>query len=353
MFGQFLAQGTSSVADRVTSAADYFKNPSLDFSQILMMLALLALVVGGFLLVRVAFRYRLAKAIYVPAGDIHDAAKINNILDHCILRRSKLEFKITGRQSGQLVSGMPMALRAEKIILAMSVPFNVNHQKMLGEKIHCYFKVHQEKHDVFLNFFSAIELVQQGEAGFLELGITLPEALLAGQKRNFLRIEPPADFILEIAIWPEYSTGETSWRTTTNDFPDPALHDVEGKDKSLALVDISAGGAGIIINRATAGAAGISLTKGARFMLRLGLWDPSEERELPPLWLVCRVQKYLSSPRSREVEIGMQFIAWSQAKNADTHELRWFILEEEDEVPTLGDWVAKRHLEHYRKALVD
>ncbi len=353
MFGQFLAQNTSSVADRILSAAGYFQNPTLNLPQIAILLTLLAAVVAGIFLVRAVFKYRLAKAVYIPPGDIHDAAKIFNILDYCILRRNKMEFKITGRHnSGQLVSGMPTELKEGRIILAMSVPFGANHQRLAGEKIHCYFRVLQEGHDVFLNFFSEIELVRQGDSGFLELDITMPEALLAGQKRNFLRIDPPTDFILEIAIWPEYLSDETDWRSSLDDFPDPLLKSAEGEAKFIKLSDISAGGAGMTVDRSGLGASTFSFAKGRRFMLRLVLWDPTDEREVP-IWLVCRTQKLVTAAGTQEIEIGVQFIAWSQLKKAETRELRWLTLESDDEVPPLGDWVVKRYLEHYRTTLVD
>lgn len=353
MFEQFTAQ-TGGVVGRIKSAAEYFQNPNLSFEQVALLVSLFTAVVIGILIARAVFKHRMASAIYIPAGDIREPDKILQILDRCILRRSKLEFKIVSRQnSGQIVSGMPVEVRDGHIILTMSVLFSPNQEKLVGERVHCYFKVLHDERDIFFNFFSSIDRAGQGENNFLELGIALPDVLIAGQKRNFLRIDPPHDFILELSLWPEYFDRDTDWKVDIDALPPPALSNVDGETKAVTLNDISAGGTGLVIDKTELHKSGLSLTKGGRFMLGLNLWDPVEQAELP-LWLICRIQKYASTAGEPKITLGVQFIAWSQLKNQDTRQLRWFKLDhEDDEVPPLGNWVAKRYLEHYRHALVD
>ena len=353
MFGQFTVQ-TSTVVERIEAAADYFRNPSLSPRQVMLLLALFALVIVAIAVARFVFKYRLARAVYIPAGDIREPAKVLQVLDQCIVRRNKLEFKIVGRQSGgQIVSGMPVEIRGGHILLTMSVRYAPSQGALVGERVHCYFKIRQDAKDIFFNFFSSIDRAGQGEAGFLELAIALPDVLIAGQKRNFLRIDPPQDFILELAVWPEYIDSATDWKIDIDAFPEPILSNGESTPKILGLSDISAGGTKLIIDRASLGKSGLSLAKGTRFMLRLNLWDPVEQRELP-LWLICRTQQYSGAAGEPKAVLGVQFIAWSQLKNPDVRKLSWHRLDhEDDEVPPLGNWVAKRYLEHYRKAMVD
>ena len=353
MFGLFSAQ-TSTVVERIGAAADYFRNPSLSPEQVMLLLALFGIVIAALVAARFIFKYRLARSVYIPAGDIREPDKILQVLDRCIVRRNKLEFKIVGRQNGgQIVSGMPVEIRGGHVILDLSVRFSPTQIKLTGERIHCYFKVRQDDKDIFFNFFSSIDRAAPGQAGFLELAVALPDVLIAGQKRNFLRIDPPQDFILEMALWPEYIDSATDWKIDINAFPEPILSNGEGTSKILDLSDISAGGTKLIIDRASLSKSGLSLAKGTRFMLRLNLWDPVEQQELP-LWLICRTQQYASAAGEPKAVLGVQFIAWSQLKNPDIRKLNWHRLDhEDDEVPPLGNWVAKRYLEHYRKAMVD
>ena len=353
MSGQFLAQ-TSSVVERIQSAADYFQNPSLAPGQVLLLVGLFGAVIvciaGAWLL----FKYRRARDIYIPVADVREPGKIAQILDLCIMRRNKIEFKIVSRQnSGQFVSGMPVAVRDGQLILSLSVPFSASQEKLKGERVHCYFKVQENKRTSFFNFLGTINRVLAGSDGFLELRIGLPETLVAGQKRHFLRLDPNDDFILDLAIWPEYIDSATDWKTRIDDFPPPAL---SNEDKSLArikLKDISAAGVRLILDKAELSRGGIIPNRGAHFMLRLNLWDPAELRELS-LWMICRIQKYVSASGDPQVDIGAQFIAWSQLKNQETRELSWVKLShEEDDVLPLGNWVAKRYLEEYRKHLGD
>lgn len=352
MFGQFMAQ--TSTVDRIEAAADYFRNPSLSPSQVILLLTLFAIVAVAIVVARFIFKYRLARAVYIPAGDIREPGKILQVLDQCIVRRNKLEFKIVGRQNGgQIVSGMPVEIRGGHIILDLSVRFSQAQIKLTGERIHCYFKVRQENKDIFFNFFSSIDRAGPGDGGFLELAVALPDVLIAGQKRNFLRIDPPRDFILELALWPEYIDSATDWKIDIDAFPEPILSNEEDTPHILDLSDISAGGTKLIIDRASLSKSGLSLAKGTRFMLRLNLWDPVEQQELP-IWLICRTQQYTSVAGELEATLGVQFIAWSQLKNPDVRKLSWRRLDhDDDEVPPLGNWVAKRYLEHYRKTMVD
>ena len=352
MFGQFLAQ-TGSVVDRIKSAADYFQNPKLTSSEVIWLCCAVLAVTTAVIIAKLALNYRMSRAVYLPAADVRDPKKILQTLDLCIVRRSKLEFKIVSRQnSGQIVSGMPEAVRGGRIIVAMSVAFSATQEKLKGERVHCYFKVRQGKHTAFFNFLSNIDEVRAGEDGFLELAIALPEVLVAGQKRNFLRMDPPDDFILEISLWPEYMDSATDWKTKIDEFPPSLLSNVDNGPKHIRIRDISAGGARLIIDKAALSKTGLTPAKGGRLMLLLCLWDPVELNELA-LWMICRIQKYVSASNDPKVDMGVQFIAWSQLKNPEVRELAWINLDhEEGEVPPLGNWVAKRYLEEYRKSLI-
>ncbi len=353
MFGRFLAQ-TGSTEDRILTAADHFKNPSFDTGQIMLFAGLFALVVVCIMLAKFVYKYRMSKAVYVPAGNVTEADRVRHIVDLCILRRSKFEFKIIGRNTGgQIVSGMPVELKPNGVVMTMSILFAANQAKLVGEKIHCYFKIPIEGKDAFYNFLSEITAARQGQQGFLELTISMPDALVAGQKRHFLRITPPDDFVLEMSIWPEYESNSTQWQTMIEEFPEPLLHVLDSGDKTIDLKDISAGGARFNLFKKDVVDPRLTIAKGGRLMLKINLWDPVEQREVP-LWLICRIQKYLDPAGSPTVELGVQFVAWAQPNKQAPAELQWFTLDsDDDEVPPLGNWVAKRYLEHYRKALVD
>ena len=120
----------------------------------------------------------------------------------------------------------------------------------------------------------------------------------------------------------------------------------------MALLNLSGGGLRLLLPRATVRAVtgrGMNIDVGGRFAALLELYDPQHDRSLG-FWLQCRIQNRFVAFETRDVELGVQVLAWGQARDAAPHMADWKPLSDEGEVEPLGNWVIRRHLELYRES---
>ncbi|WP_353118147.1 hypothetical protein [Nitratidesulfovibrio sp.] len=242
--------------------------------------------------------------------------------------------------------------------------------------------------------------------------LALPEKLERRQKRAFLRLDVPRHLVLGLAVWP--MGGDTPApadgrrlgmpllalpdATSLNSFTAhgapcpidaPTPHDtgtapdeapMPGRsahapadtcggslphDDSfaplfpdisralpVALLNLSGGGLRLLVPRATsrsATARGMNLDIGGRLVALLELYDPQHDRSLG-FWLHCRIQNRFVAFETRDVELGLQVLAWGQPRDNAPHMADWKPLSDEGEVEPLGNWVIRRHLELYRES---
>ncbi|WP_035064881.1 hypothetical protein [Nitratidesulfovibrio termitidis] len=120
----------------------------------------------------------------------------------------------------------------------------------------------------------------------------------------------------------------------------------------VALLNLSGGGLRLLLPRATARSAasrGMNMDIGGRLTALLELYDPQHDRSLG-FWLQCRIQNRFVAFETRDVELGVQVLAWGEPHDNAPYLVGWKPLSDEGEVEPLGNWVIRRHLELYRES---
>jgi hypothetical protein len=86
-------------------------------------------------------------------------------------------------------------------------------------------------------------------------------------------------------------------------------------------------------------------------ILMLDLFNADQGRSMR-LWLACRVQNLWREHATRDIQMGLQFLAWARPREAAEHEegggIEWLRLSSANEVEELGNWIMRRHLELFR-----
>lgn len=244
--------------------------------------------------------------------------------------------------------------------------------------------------------------------------LALPQKLERRQKRAFLRLDVPRQLVLGLAAWPmgadtpppadgrrlgtpllalpdaaslnsftahaapvptdDAAAGESTAHGTgaapvhesgkaaapapptcgdahNDDIATPLFPDIS-RALPVALLNLSGGGLRLLVPRATARSAtarGMNLDIGGRLAALLELYDPQHDRS-QGFWLQCRIQNRFVAFETRDVELGLQVLAWGQARDTAPHMADWKPLSDEGEVEPLGNWVIRRHLELYRES---
>jgi len=178
--------------------------------------------------------------------------------------------------------------------------------------------------------------------------VRLPEVLEQRQKRAFLRVEPPEQYVLGMALWAEPLDTTGSMKMNIKDWGKPALVFIPNKTSDIELVNISAGGARLKVRRERAKKCGLTFTIAERFMLLLDLWEP-ELGKRDRYWLLCRTQTPFIDFETRDVDLGVQFIGYARNRENSTHELVWQPMKAGEGIEVIGNWAMKRHLELYRE----
>lgn len=162
---------------------------------------------------------------------------------------------------------------------------------------------------------------------------------------------PPVSSVANAGDNDTQSAASCSEPAHHDDMTTPLFPDIS-RALPVALLNLSGGGLRLLVPRATARSAtarGMNLDIGGRLTALLELYDPQHDRSLG-FWLQCRIQNRFVAFETRDVELGLQVLAWGQARDNAPHMADWKPLSDEGEVEPLGNWVIRRHLELYRES---
>lgn len=315
---------------------------------------LLVLVAAGvlFLLARLieGLRRRRRKSA-LPAYMIGEKQKILHVLQQAVDERSKFEMRFLPSEYTRPVAVCTL-LEFDATTLSFDLDPGVQLSKQWNDRLaEFYFRIKGDKKQfIYYRFASHIKEVQRISQSRNTMRVAVPESLELQQKRAHLRLEPPSQYLLGIAVWRE--PGEPL-PTEVKQWGRPHLRFKPGiAESSLALEDLSAGGVRMLVTREALKKSKLDVSVGHRLYLMLDLYDPEASRKRRFL-LLCRVQHVYEDFETRNVEWGLQFVSHGRLKKEQTQdedvspEVEWKPVDQEG-VETLGSWVMKRHLELYR-----
>lgn len=298
---------------------------------------------------------RARRVRYRAFGTIIEERTIRGILRNAFDQRRAFEIRFRAR-NGQ---DCPTLRCSPEYLGRRSLTIEINglktlSDKWLGRPATVFFRLLLDKEFTYYTFTSHIESIHLPRQGVCHITLPIPTALENRQKRSFLRIMPPKEFLLGSAIWcgetlpPDESLNEIAM------WPRPKLLLIPGRAEQYQLLDISAGGARVIIPNTVLRMLGLQFAASERLLLILDLFAPEESRRLR-FWMQCRVRNAWIEHGTRNMHIGMQFLAWARPREMtdissgdNAAGIEWLRLSSSNEVEALGNWIMRRHLQVFR-----
>lgn len=295
---------------------------------------------------------------YKPYGSVSDPKTIRRLIQEAVDQRRPFEVQITsssGRRRPTLRCS-PHFLKQNVLVVEIN---GLNHlsQRWLERQVSVYFRVLHNKKFAYYTFPARIAAIHQEAQNICLIELPVPPVLENRQKRAFLRIKPPHDFILGSALWCNDSMPKPDNLHELDQWPPPKLLHLPDRAQQFKLLDISAGGCRVEISNKIIRTYQLHFTSIEYLIIMLDLFDPEQNKRLR-LWMLCRIQNLWREHVSRDIQMGMQFIAWARPKDTgdfggETGSVEWLRISSSNEVDPLGNWIMRRHLELFREAPVD
>jgi len=286
----------------------------------------------------------------VPSNWITRPADIRAVFELALTQRSKMELGFTRRDKARQTTSCQLTdTTAETLVLDLSDFIEV-HQGWLGRSFECFFRIQAGKSTGQMNFYTftaEVMGVKKLADGSTQLTLAMPDHVVLQQKRVHLRLEPPTQYVLGVALWPQQLDEKARPVTNVKAWGRPPLVLIPGKTGgALRLVNLSASGLRLEVAYEARREAGMELEIGQYMNLLLTLHEPTTKAVLK-YWLVARVQNRYEDYSSKELEVGLRITGQGQ-RQQDSPEIAWRKVPE-DGLPDLENWVVRRHLELFRE----
>ncbi|MEW5772631.1 MAG: hypothetical protein AB1916_03830 [Thermodesulfobacteriota bacterium] len=290
-------------------------------------------------------RYRL-----VPSNWITRKEDIRNVFELAVTQRSKIELGFTRRDKARQTTACVLSdLTAENLLLDLSDFIEVHHG-WIGRTFECFFRIQTGKTPGQMNFYTfnaEVVGVKKLADGSTQLTLGMPDHVVLQQKRIHMRLEPPTQYVLGLALWPQQLDDKARPVTNVRVWGRPPLVMVPGKTGgALRLVNVSASGLRVEVAYEARKEAGLELEIGQYLNLLLTLHEPQTKAVLKH-WLIARVQNRYEDFSSKELEVGVRIVGVGK-RQAGSAEIAWRKAPE-DGLPELENWVVRRHLEIFRE----
>lgn len=287
-----------------------------------------------------------------PAHWIWRRPDLDRIFDQLMAQRAKVDlcFMNQGRRSACRACSLE-DVRGEALDLELSSIKDAN-QTWIGRKVECLFRLANPKHptqSTFYSMSSEIMGIKKLGSGAGVITVQFPEKVEISQKRMHLRLEPPTNLLLGMAIWPEQLAPSGAEERQIKNWGKPRLIYVTGETANpFHIENLSGGGIRVGVERDTIKDSGLDFEIGQTYILLLDLHEPEDQRKLR-FWLMGRIQNRYEDFETRKLSFGMQFTRQGKRLTEPKNEIRWQRVPEAG-IDDLGNWVVKRHLEMYRRS---
>lgn len=343
------------IADRTTNyfsqLSDSFAHTSFQSQlsvQVILILSAVVLVLIGIIVVM--WRVNKKKAAYIPHGWVLEPAAIATQFSEAITQRSKFEVQFHSKdEKRRSTFCSPLDFSNDTLTLEAAGLKNIS-KHWVGRNIDCFFRVQDEKHNyTYYTFTGPIAGLRPVSSEICHVYLKTPEKLERKQRRAALRVDPPEQYILGLALWEgKELSGRDEYDMNIKHWGKPALAFIPGKKNQLSLDNISAGGIKITVKRKHAKECALPFTIGDLLMVLLDLWEP-ETGERMRFWVACRVRNPFIDFETHDVEVGLQFIDQLQLQENSQYKLEKIPQTMRFEVEEIGNWAMHRHLEIYRE----
>ena len=214
----------------------------------------------------------------------------------------------------------------------------------VGLPVTGYFQVVLRKkgqEETFYTFDSHIRAAAASPAGRARLRLAQPEALVFGQRRKSLRLEPDPERLQAAFFW-RYDR-QTGFRREA-----PALRSGDFHSGAARLANLSAGGLRLALAAGLARERGLEAAPGDRLVIHVALHEP-RVATCGEFWMVAKVRHAALDQGSQEVAIGLEFLAQGNL-DAAAGKIRWQPVDGHV-IPGLSDILYLWHLDRHRERL--
>lgn len=325
----------------------HFLERSLNMAAIQDILIVVGCVVGTLALVMLIIHFRPRKP-YIPEDWIIDPARIKENLNEALNQRAKfeLQFAMEGDARRPALRCAAIDIDEGGFILEASGLSTLS-PRWQGKPVDCFFMLRKQETYYFYAFASTIVHIKIIKDICL-IKVAFPQRLETRQKRSYLRISPPEEYMLGAALWRGPDMPADTDRGDLALWPKPSRIWLPGTREDFSIRDISSGGMRIHIPRHILAEEMDLIHVSAQFMVMLDLWDPDKAQRLR-FWLLCRMQSPVLDFETKGMDLGAQFLAWAKPAEAGGSALLWLKLASSGEVEPLGNWIMRRHLEFFRE----
>jgi hypothetical protein len=341
----------------LASIRETFLSRSFDFAAVsgwlwgigIATLVLLAVILSRAILAR--------RSLYNPFGKITDHRTIRTILRNAFDQRRPFEIRFhteSGRRRPTLRCA-PEYLGRDSFTVEVS-GLKILSNKWVGRPTEVFFRLQIGPDFTYYTFSVPIGGIHLPRQGVCHLTLPIPPSMENRQKRSFLRITPPVEFLFGSAIWCEEAMPPSEQLHDISTWPKPKLLCLPNRLEQFHILDISAGGMRLSIPNTMMHSLKLYFATTERLLLMLDLFDPEQNKRLR-FWMQCRVQSAWVEHSTRNMHMGLQFLSWGRPKDVATHlpeanaaNIEWLRLSSANEVETLGNWIMRRHLELFREA---
>ena len=214
----------------------------------------------------------------------------------------------------------------------------------LGQPVKGFFQVALRRktlEEVFYTFDSSIRAAASNPAGQARLRLAEPEALVFGQRRKSLRLEPELDRLRAAFFW-RYD------RKTGFHLDAPALRSADFQHGAARLANVSAGGLCLTMGNDLAQERGLSVIRGDRLVIRLELSEP-RAAGAGEFWVVAKVSHAALDRFSHDLTLGLEFLAHGNL-DPKAGKIRWQPVHDHV-IAGLADIFYQWHLDKHREKL--
>lgn len=195
--------------------------------------------------------------------------------------------------------------------------------------------------ETFYTFDSSIRGAATGPAGQVRLHLTEPDALVFGQRRKSLRVEPGHGRLRKAFLW-RYD------KNAAFALDAPTLRGCDFQTGLARVVDISAGGLRLALRAPLVRDRDLVLARGQRLVLHLQFDEPRVAGK-NAFWMVARVRHVARDRISQDETVGLEFLA-SGCLDPKTCKIRWETVSDHV-IPGLADIFYHWHLDRHREKL--
>jgi len=291
----------------------------------------------------------LRRKAKVPIGVVAGQELVTGLLQSALDQRSKVEF--TFSREDQITQ--PLHCSIESVLngnLVLDAGDYVQpHKGWIGRPVTCYFRVSGRGGGGAAQFYaleSEVAGVNKRADGSSLLTIPVPDRVRLEQKRIHLRMAPPLEYMLGVAVWPELTTEDGKLELRLKHWGKPALMHHAGATSMMRVANLSAGGMRIDLPRETLKETGYDFEVGQRYFILTELFDPDMKRK-QRLWFIARVQNRFEEFDTKDLEVGLKFMDIGVIDDPEAMTIAWAKVSPHG-VDDLGNWIQRRHLELYR-----